>query len=40
MNKTVNGRIQELKNKEIVQLGNSKKGRGRLQERPQEERRL
>ena len=40
MNKTVNGRIQELENKGIVQLGNSKKGRGRLQERPQEERRL
>ena len=40
MNKTVGGRIKELKNKGIVQLGNSKKGRCRLRERSQEERRL
>ena len=40
MNKTVSGRLQELKNKGIVHLGNSKSGRGRLRERSQEERRL
>ena len=32
MNKTLSGRLQELKNKRIVQLGNSKSGRGRLRE--------
>ena len=40
MNKTVSGRIPELKNKGIVQLGNSKSGRGRLRERSQGQRRL
>ena len=40
MNKTVSGCIQELKNKGIVQLGNSKSGRGRLRGRSQGERRL
>ena len=40
MNKTVSGCIQEFKNKGIVQLGNSKSGRGRFRGRSQGERRL
>ena len=32
MNKTLSGRLQELKNKGKVQLGNSKSGHGRLLE--------
>ena len=33
MNKTLRGRLRELKNKRKIQLGNPKSGRGRLRER-------
>ena len=33
MKRTLSGRLQELKNKGKVQLGNLKSGRGRLRER-------
>ena len=32
LNKTLSGRLRELKNKRKVQLGNPKSGRGRLRE--------